>query len=283
MQCPVCGNPDIRDYDRNCAGCDAHVGYPNVRTAERPEERAALELRLAEAQAAAATSGCSDTLSRFQAAVRGSKAVLCRSIQQVLELLSSDNVLWVSFYGQVDAGIRRPETTLIERERLIADDLLFPHYRKEIRFAALSLDGEGVRFYGKCSVVLSEARIQSRSTVFEKNSVDFCKEHNFVLSPGYRATWEEKDKLAAAKYYKNLRSNSENHEFSRILLRNESSAPDFIEVHIYGPIHRLAIDTIVIEGPLDSVDEVLLIEIERKASEIGVEVIRRQPVRGILR
>src|SRR5436309_16027061 len=40
-----------------------------------------------------------------------------------------------SFYAQVGAHMRRPEESFVEQDRLIADNLLFPYYREEIRFA----------------------------------------------------------------------------------------------------------------------------------------------------
>jgi hypothetical protein len=74
-----------------------------------------------------------------------SRAVLCRSLNQVFELAASDNVLYASFYQLVGMGARRPEETEIEKQRALTDDWLFPYYKESIRFAALSLDGHGVR------------------------------------------------------------------------------------------------------------------------------------------
>jgi len=59
----------------------------------------------------------------------------------VQELVSSDNVLYATFYQLVGMGARRPEDTQTDLERLIADDIIFPYYKHEIRFAALSLTG----------------------------------------------------------------------------------------------------------------------------------------------
>jgi len=279
MKCQQCGN-EVRSHERHCAVCDADVGYPNVRCALGAEEVSALAQRVAEAQRSCAARECTDILVAFAAAVRMSKAVLGRSLQQVLQLVSSDNELYATFYAQVDAHARRPEETLMERDRLLADDLLFPHFREEIRFAALSLDGNSVRHYGACSLVLSELAIQHRATVFEKNSVLFCRERRLGVEngipPGYRAVWDAREQLASAKLHHRLAPGLEPAAFPRILLSEGTNGaePDFVEVHIHGPLHRRAIEQIVIRGTSRSSDEALLLEIERRAEEFHTEVVR---------
>jgi hypothetical protein len=92
---------------------------------------------------------------------------------------------------------------VIDRERLLADDLLFPGYKQEIRFGALSLDGLGVTDYGSCSIVLKNLAISDRATVFEENSLDFCRSRKLGVGspvpPGYRSVWDERDLLGCAK------------------------------------------------------------------------------------
>ena len=275
---PECGE-SVLSYARNCHVCQEDVGYPNIRAAEA--ESSALEARWAEARTSAEDRGCLKIVERFRTAVNHSKAVLCRSLGQVLNLVSSDNELYATFYGLVRAEARLPEDTMIERERLLADDLLFPHYKDAIRFAALSLNGKGVTHYGRCSVVLTDASVRRRATVFEKNSVDFCREHGLGfgnlnssarIPAGYRAIWEERGKLAAAKVQSIITSATSEQGFPRVLL--DDDLPDFVEVHIYGPLHRRAIESINISGGGHPSDEALMLEIERRSAEAGVSVGR---------
>jgi len=272
MICPKCGN-DVRSHERNCAVCDADVGYPNVRAAQNPDEVSALEGRLAEASEECAARGSGVVLAQFQEAARTSKAVLNRSLHQVMSLVSSDNELYATFYAQI-------ASQSVERERLIADNLLFPYFHHEIRFASLSLDDTGVRHYGACALAISELAIKHRATVFEKNSVEFCREHKLgagkPVPQGYRAVWEDRGKLAAAKLHSRLDPNLGSSQFANVLLSDiESEAPpDFIEVHIYGPLHRRAIETVAVRGPIDPSDEALLLEIERRAEEFNAKVVR---------
>ncbi|MDP2997230.1 MAG: hypothetical protein Q8N47_07065 [Bryobacterales bacterium] len=128
-----------------------------------------------------------------------------------MHLLSSDNELYASFYDLVGMGARRPEDTIVERQRLLTDDILFPHYRDKIRFAALSLDGRGATRWGECSLMLREMPIEDRTTVFEENSVNFALKRTLgvakpTVPPGHRAVWDRRDQLAASKLEHTLRS-----------------------------------------------------------------------------
>ncbi len=163
---------------------------------------------MAAATASCTERKCAESLERFQAAIQKSGAVLCRPIGQVLMLISSDNEVYASFYDQVRARTRRAEDSIVDQERQIADALLFPSYQHEFRFAALSMNGVGVRSYGGCSLVLADAAIRHRATVFEKNSLEFCRERKLgtgnPLPPGYRALWKDRAILAAAKLHTSL-------------------------------------------------------------------------------
>jgi hypothetical protein len=279
MECPHCQH-DVRSFERHCPVCNTDAGYPNVRAAEEAPERAALAHRFAGARDHCQQHGTAAVLEQFLTALRHSTPVICRSLQQVLGLVSSDNELYASFYGQRQGGVRRPDDSAIERERLIADDLLFPYYKEEIRFAALSLSEDGVRYYGDCSLVLTEFAVANRTTVFEQNSVDFCKARKLgaatPLPPGYRAIWQSRDELGAAKLHAQLGPDSNQATFRRLLIANgESAGADFIEVHIFGPLHRRSISSITVPEPRNPVDEALTLQIEHRAREVDAQVVRR--------
>ncbi len=100
MKCKACGT-DITPSSRFCPGCNTDVGFPNVRMAERSEEREALAARLASAEVSSKASGCGEVLKRFGEAVVSSKVVIARSLALVHDLLKSEHFLYVSFYKQV--------------------------------------------------------------------------------------------------------------------------------------------------------------------------------------
>jgi hypothetical protein len=278
MKCPKCGE-DVRDHERNCPVCNHDCGYPNVRAAERPEEIRALEERLRMAEAAAASRGCSSVLADFRGAVGSSEAVLCRNLSTVMSLISKDDELYASFYQLVGMGARRPAETPVERQRALADDILFPYYRDQIRFAALSLNGRGVPHFGDCSLVLKELPIQDRATVFEENSLYFCIERDLGLKrhtspPGYRARWSHRDELAAAKLESALQPGTQAVGFAGIIMKPvaKSGEADFIEVHIYGPLHRRNIARLTARRPRNKPDAAILKRVESSLKSIGATV-----------
>ena len=130
---------------------------------------------------------------------------------------------------------------------------MFPYYEKNIRFAALSLDGKGLIDYGSCCLVLKDSAIATRATVFEENSFTFCQKYKVVagqeIPTGFRATWANRYNLAIAKLGNNLTKTTPPSDFSNILLSKNDDGGDFIEVHIYGPIHRKAISRLVVKKP----------------------------------
>ena len=169
MKCPHCSG-SIPEHSRLCPNCNCDVGFPNVRAAHRPEERAALETRLKEAHDAALQEGKELLLNAFEAAVQVSNAVLCRSLGVANRIISSDNILFGTFLLEVEAGIRLPEENMFDRARRAVDATFFPFYEREIRFAALSLDGRGPEAYGDCSIVLKDATIAHRASICDENT-----------------------------------------------------------------------------------------------------------------
>jgi hypothetical protein len=264
MDCPRCGEA-IRGNERICPSCGNDVGYPNVRAAKEYQEKAALAKRYENALQNASRRGCSDVVVAFLDALTSSVAVICRTPSKVKELVSSENELYASFYQLVGAGARRLEGSKMDLQRRIADSIMFPYYEKDIRFAILSLDGIGASAYGDCSIVLKDVAISERATVFEENSVLFCEKRGLgvakPLPPGYRATWEDRGVLATAKLEPKFVPGTSAAEFPTILVGN--TGQDFVEVHIFGALHRGSIGRIVARKPKTEVDRILLEEIKR--------------------
>ena len=147
---------------------------------------------------------------------------------------------------------------------------MFPFYKKQIRFAALSLDGKGASSWGNCALILKDDLIRDRATVFEQNSVYFCREHfddlGKGLPQGYRATWENRHRLAVAKLGSRLNASTENSQFPVILISPGPSkhAEEFIEVHIYGSLHRHSVEDMAVSGPLRRADRLIFDNLRRK-------------------
>jgi len=275
MKCPNC-HEEIPDYLRYCVVCGADAGYPNVRAALRNEEVSALELRVKDTQEDATLRGCKSVLGKLFDSAAQSSAVISCSLGKINELLSSDNQLFGTFYKAVGGETRLPEDNEWDRIRQSVDSLLFPYYAEHIRFGSLSIDLTGISSYGNYSMVLKELAIRDRATVFEENSIMFIKKHRIVagdpLPLGYRATWTNRGSLVAAKLGKRLTSTTTEAEFPKLLANSDISNPDFVEVHIYGAIHRRAIEHLCGSNPRQKADKVLLRSACRKLREIGATV-----------
>lgn len=276
--CNICGKP-IPDFARNCPYCQGDVGFPNVRAALDSKEAAALAQRVKNAFISVRARHCEPVLVDFGRAVLTSQAVIARSLSAIQTLISSDNALYVNFYQQVGSGSRLPEDSNWDRGRLAVDGTLFPYYHDQVVFGALSLDTHGPQKYGSYTVVLREEMIKQRATVFEENSFTFCQtKHKIVVGdpipPGYRAVWADRDQIAMAKLHSKLDAGTRTETYPGILInQSKGKTPeDFVEVHIYGPIHRAAVARITGPPPKSKADKVILRSIKRKAAEVGTLV-----------
>jgi hypothetical protein len=274
MNCSRCNQP-ILSHIRICPVCQLDVGFPNVRATQTTEEIEALARRVKEAQISAQLHNCETELNDFGQAVLQSKAVIACNFNKLYRFINSDNELYNTFYQQVDSESRLPEDNHWDHGRPSIDATLFPHYEKNIVFAALSLDNHGLEYYGEYTVVLREETIESRATVFDENSINFCQKHRIVagsrIPPGYRASWSERDKLAMAKLHGKIDNNTRPDDYPGILMTPKGNSPDddFIEVHIYGAIHRRAIECVAGTEPKNQYDRVNWKSIKKKLKEIN--------------
>ncbi len=252
MKCPNCSE-EVRPYERHCVACETDCGYPNVRAAEQDDERQALTRRVAGAESQAGKNGTVPLLAKLRAASRRSRAVRVRSLDEVYSLVKGDDKLLGTFYDLKGAGLLRPSVTDVEAARQSAEPLVFLNYQDKIQFAALTLDEAGLFTYGDCAMFFEEAKIANRATVFEENCVFFCQRHEVGparpnIPPGYRATWAQREELVVAKLGPRLLAHMQESDFPSILMSSGSdpSKDEFIEVHIYGRLHRSVLDYIVL-------------------------------------
>jgi hypothetical protein len=276
MACPKCKTKCL-DHVRSCHVCGENLGFPNVRAAQKLQETDALTKRYDSALRDADARGCRGQVDSFGDAVKDSKAVVCRPLSVVQKLVSSDNELYSTFYQLVRGESRLPEDNEMDLAREPIDATLFPHYHEEIRFAALTLDGRGVSAYGECAIVLSTLTIEHRATVFQENSVQFFRQTVPAwrsAPPGHRAAWTDRHRLAVAKLGSRIDVGTTFAQFAGILLSHGSDLAnaDFIEVHVYGPLHRRGIERVVAPEPKRRQDRTILADLRRKLSEVGAHL-----------
>jgi hypothetical protein len=192
-------------------------------------------------------------LESFGGAVKKSQAVLARPLGDLDAFVKSKSALYISFHSQVRAQARIPEDNDWDRGRSAAESTVHPHYYPEINYTALSLDGVGVLWWGDYSISLKELHVADRTTVFEENPFVFCQRHRVIAGKpcpvGYRATWAARDELAMAKLVDKLTLTTEQKDYPSVLLDQAASraAADFVECHVYGPIHPNSVERVI--GP----------------------------------
>ena len=202
--------------------------YPNVHHASLQEERDALDAGYRSAVEEAEERGTSSALTVFERDVAGSLPVICRSIEDLLALAKSDHRLYTTYYKLIEADVIVPSGSEWDLYRQLTDTAIFPGYRQDIRFAALSLDGVGLTNYGDYSIVLRDAMIAHRASVFEQNSVIWMRRLGFDraadLPRGARALWDDRGRLAVAKHGRSITNDTPPSSFPRILLTQGATA-----------------------------------------------------------
>jgi hypothetical protein len=204
VACRRCGYP-VPSEQRECQSCGEDNGFPNVRLAEIPREIAALAQRVLDAEVSSDARNCRDVLERFGTAVQSSQAIIARSLAVIQDLIESDLRTYTSFQRQLAAGMRVAEDNEADRVRTQVEAALYPNFHTEIRFAFLSIGPAGLAAYGAYAMVLKNAMIEHRATVFEENLLTLGKRLRLLLTEpipaGYRATWARRDSLAKAKLH----------------------------------------------------------------------------------
>jgi hypothetical protein len=206
-------------------------------------------------------------------------AVIVRPIVELNRLAISGTQLYSTYYKQIDAELRLPDTNEWDVFRRVADEILFPGCRDAIRFAALSINGLGPSTYGDAHLTLKDEMISFRSTVFVKNSAQFVKQYTgttagaIALMPTFRATWEDKGKLSFAKLEPLLEGRDPVLQISKLLLVDvgQVGEEEFIEVHIYGPLTINAVSSVVL-GDLSGVGAALEPYVREKLTALMVSV-----------
>jgi hypothetical protein len=277
MKCPRC-NAEISSALRFCTECSSDIGFPNVRAAQSNLEIDALNVRHAGAYQSAEVRGSRSQLENFGLAVVGSHAVLARNLSVLDSFVKKDNELYISYHKQVRGGYRIPENNKFDAGRVAVESTIHPHYFEDINFSALSLDGIGVTAFGLYSITLREKLIAHRTTVFEENPFIFCQRFHLVAGdaapPGYRAIWAHRDKLAIAKLHSRIDKTTTPAQYASILLRQGTTTNDgdFMEAHIYGPLHRSSIERVIGPKPRTRLELTIWKSVSRVLRDSGASV-----------
>lgn len=270
LHCDTEFNADLS----HCPACNHFVSYPNVRDVSVQAEKDALQQRYDAACAEHNRADNEKTFTDFEQATLESIAVINVNGAFLEMFFSREEHLYSTYHLAIDGEIRNPASPADDRRRCAVDGALFGSYGKEIRFAAISLNGAGLSSYGPYTMRIKNKAIAHRATLLEENSFLFLEKQAMKVTDklpcGYRAVWDDRHKLAVSKHAERLAKTTSNDDFAGIMLTNSGNRADddFMEVHIYGPFNRSAIESV--SGPLprskyDKVTFKVLVNLIRRA------------------
>jgi hypothetical protein len=251
--CPNCG-ASVLASEEKCPTCGEYVGAPNVRAANAPSERLALQQRYQAALERAELRNAKASVANFRSALESSVAVASCGLYFLREFVTNGNTLYTNYHLGVRGEVRRAAESENDRQRRTVDALLFGGYGDQIRFAALSLNGVGLRSYGKeglsYGLGLREVAISKRASLLEENGYDFVKRHSLDptsnVPAGYRSSWENRHELAIAKLADFIWPEISAAEYAGILLSStgDRATDQFVEVHIFGTFNVNAVSSV---------------------------------------
>jgi hypothetical protein len=240
-------------FDARCPHCSRPAHFPNVRLAGEPAEQEALANRYEQA-ISQAPDRARRVILHFERKASASRAVMSRTHVETLRMANSHRTLHQTYEQQVSSHQRLPDENKWDALRAAAGKRLFGGYSSEIHFAFLSLVDAGSSYYGNCAWVLREELISHRASVFEENSALFVQRRGLgenngdtPVPRGFRAVWEDRGRLSAAKLASTLSPATRPEDFAGILLRAAGREDDdFVEVHIGGSLTVLAIEKVTV-------------------------------------
>lgn len=271
--CIECG-VELEAAEDICPGCGHQAPPPNVRLAF--DEGLELLTREARARAAVAEE-LRPVLARLSTLVASASVVVNVDPAFAHQVITRDRTQQVSYHALLAAGARRPAAHANDRQRTVVDALLFGSVGPQIGYAALSARA-GLRSYGLVTLHLKLGSLERRTSLLEENAYDFIRRHGVTdRSPpprGYRAPLCGRVALATAKLAGRLRTDPTDDELADLLLHSgaDRAADDFIEAHIWGPLHRSAVEAVTVtEAVTIPIDRVHLSEAHRVAtSELNI-------------
>jgi hypothetical protein len=275
LECDHCRYTYPLIQNRWCPHCAEPSLHPNVAVARK--EAAILDGRYRDVIGKLA-----DPVRAIAAKFSGlpTVAVINRTIEQSIELALNDHRLLPTYYQMLRGEFRVPTGDRWDRLRFATDSALFPGFHEDVRFAALSMNCDGLWNYGEVVWILKEHMIERRASVFEENSVLWMKHHNIrvddaaSLPEGYRATWADRGRLCVIKLGHYLDESTTDQGLSELLLSHGATSDEdrFVEVHIHGPISIRTVNAMVVSSRASAASPEQLSTLRRLAATFDVTV-----------
>jgi hypothetical protein len=236
VACPDCGKPV--DYWRDRCRCGCFIGFPNRRQADadRPE----LMQRYDAARAEARTRGVEPLLGKLEALADQSLPVIAMSFAACDDILRAKK--YRNYEWRTASEEQEPAGPSDHADRMKVGAPLYPMYQQHIHYAALSPDGRGLTSYGAVAMRwrVTPSYLGRRASLLEEDSYKFYDRHSLggrgaTVPAGYRAVWEDRARLAAAKLVARLTAAIGENALPGLLMQAGPThvENEFIELAIY--------------------------------------------------
>ncbi|WP_380784903.1 hypothetical protein [Sphingomonas sp. R86521] len=224
-----------------------------MRLASRAAEVAALAEREAEATETATRNGATGVLGRLRTRAEDSKMVINRKLRSLSRWVNSEDELYLNFYGLRKRGMKAVDDRY-NRQRVSAENTVSPGFYEDLIVGALTIDDQGMSYYGPWSVIIRDDHIRPRASVFWENPFPFLKRMKVISGDdapeGFRAPWSARSRLAVAKLGGRLNADDDEDAIAETFIGPDRGSEhcDFIEVHVYHELHVDGIERI--EAPV---------------------------------
>lgn len=255
VKCQQCGAPASESL-RCCPSCGIDLGFPNVRAATEAVEVDALSVRFSSAADNAEKRGLTKEFDALVSAVdSASHVVVAMRPLSARHLLTDPLTLYANYESLVGAGNRLPAPPKDDGDRHAVSGKLFASYASEIRYGVLSLDGVGLSNYGLVFVRLRDVAIKQRVSFLHENSYLFMDALQVPvrgnLPRGFRSSWQNRDRLVAAKIGPMLSAGSNDADWARQLVAQGATRSEdrCVEAHIFGSFNAHSVESVEFARP----------------------------------
>ena len=238
--------------------CTTPHGFPNVRIASSQVESEALDERAREGRRKATEAGAATELDRLVAMADGAPVAFNRKLVQLFQWCREPDQCFRPWLWKVAQGQRMvPDEFNIGRQAF--EHNVNPGYSDNINFGYLDVGDRDLPSYGPYKVRFRQDAVSCRTTFLETNAYYFCHHHGVVdpltMPRGHRSSWSRRGRLVEAKLGGSVTAGLGDADLEDLLIREAraGAAEDFLEAHIYNPLHISAIESV--RGPAPAVGE----------------------------
>ena len=250
FDCRKCGE-ELDLTKEICTYCRVHNDPPNIRFANHPDEKSALETNYKNSLRKPGTSKRIATKVKRIFDTKG-RVAISRPPEEILNFISKDNAIYENYIMQILGGGKMAMDDEINNIRAQFENSIFPQFFQLIRFGSLYFTNEGLNYFGTLTMILKKEACINCTSFFYGNpyilSSKLGLSNKEIFPPGYRATWKDSHKLIVFKHSAELNEKINKDELQVIINKDTKDGPDYIEAHFFDGFPAKIIEQLVYSG-----------------------------------